>query len=196
MNGIATKTTYTPEELLALPDEKNYELVDGHLVERNVSTLSSWVAGRLHRYLDEFCDKQQRGWAFPEGTGYQCFPDAPGRVRKPDVSFIRTDRLPANACAEGYSSITPDLAVEVVSPNDLVWEVDQKVAEWLAVGVPLVWVIHPKVSAVLVHRASGPASWLGAKDEISGEEVLPGFRCVVAALFPPWGEPATAQAQP
>ena len=53
MNAIATKTTYTPEELLAMPDGKNYELVDGHLVERKVSTLSSWVAGQLHRYLDE-----------------------------------------------------------------------------------------------------------------------------------------------
>ena len=96
MNAMATKTTFTPEELLAMPDGKNYELVDGHLVERKVSTLSSWVAGRLHRYLDEFCDNQHRGWAFPEGTGYQCFPDAPAKVRKPDVSFIRSERLPAN----------------------------------------------------------------------------------------------------
>ena len=44
MNAIATKTTYTPEELLALPDEKDYELVDGHLVKRNMSRRSSWVA--------------------------------------------------------------------------------------------------------------------------------------------------------
>ena len=51
MNAVATKTTYTPEELLALPDEKDYELVDGHLVERNVSTLSSWVAGRAASFI-------------------------------------------------------------------------------------------------------------------------------------------------
>jgi Uma2 family endonuclease len=184
MSAMATKTTFTPEELLAMPDGKNYELVDGHLVERNVSTLSSWVAGRLHRYLDEFCDDRRRGWAFPEGTGYQCFPDAPGRVRKPDVSFICNERLPANAWTEGYSSIAPDLAVEVISPNDLAWEIDQKVAEWLGAGVPLVWVVHPHTRAVRVHRGSGPVSWLRAEEELSGEEIVPGFRCRVDALFP------------
>ena len=115
MSTVASKTTYTPADLLAMPDEKNYELVDGHLVERNMSALSSWVAGRLHRYLDIHVEEEQLGWAFPEGTGYQCFPAAPNKVRKADVSFIRRDRLPADAWTEGYLSIPPDLAVEVVS---------------------------------------------------------------------------------
>jgi Uma2 family endonuclease len=76
----------------------------------------------------------------------------------------------------------------VVSPHDLVWEIDEKVAQWLAAGVRLVWVVHPRVSAVHVYRAGGAVSWLRAEDELSGEEVLPGFRCRVDALFPPWAE--------
>ncbi len=44
MSTVLEKT-YTPEDLLAMPDRKSYELVDGHLVERNVSVLSSWVGG-------------------------------------------------------------------------------------------------------------------------------------------------------
>jgi Uma2 family endonuclease len=193
MNAVAAKTLYTPEELLAHPDEKDYELVDGHLVKRKMSALSSWVAGRLHRYLDVFCDDHQRGWAFPEGTGYQCFPGAPLKVRKPDASFIPAGRLPATEWTEGYSSITPDLVVEVISPNDAAWEIDEKVAEWLDAGVALIWVVHPRVRAVRIHRASGPVSWLSAEDELSGEDVLPGFRTSVAAIFPP---SAVAEAGP
>ena len=62
-------------------------------------------------------------------------------------------------------------------------------ADYLAAGVPLVWVVHPSSSrAVRVHRAGGRVSWLGAEDELSGEEILPGFRCRVGAIFPPWAE--------
>jgi Uma2 family endonuclease len=151
-----------------------------------MSALSSWVAGELHRAMGNYCQANPCGWAFPEGTGYQCFPDAPLKVRKADVSFIGAERLPATIGSEGYISIAPDLAVEVVSPNDLAWEIDEKVTEWLQAGTRLVWVVHPRARAVRVLRAGGPASWLQAEDELSGEAVVPGFRCGVAALFPPW----------
>jgi Uma2 family endonuclease len=190
MNAIAAKTSYTPEDLLAMPDEKNYELVDGRLVERSMGTLSSWVAGRILLQLDVHAEEHQLGWAFPADNGYQCFPDAPRKVRKPDVSFVRPERLPANASSQGYMTIAPDLAVEVLSPNDLAWDIDRKVVEYLGAGVPLVWVVHPEIRAVRVHRRGGPVSWLGEEDEMSGDDILPGFSCRVRAIFPPWATPA------
>jgi Uma2 family endonuclease len=196
MNATAAKTSYTPADLLAMPDEKNYELVDGQLVERNMSVLSSWVAGRLFFHLQSFCEADPLGWVWPEGTGYQCWPNAPLRVRKADVSFIRTERLPTDASTEGYLSIRPDLAVEVVSPNDTVWEVDEKVAEYLEVGVPLVWVVRPRSRSVLVHRSNRSVTWLGDEDEFSGEDILPGFRCRVGAIFPPWAGAGAGGAAP
>jgi Uma2 family endonuclease len=186
MNAIATKTSYTPEELLAMPDEKNYELVDGQLVERTMSTLSSWVGGELYFLMRQFCQANPLGWVFPADNGYQCFPDAPRKVRKPDVSFVRRERLPENASSTGYMTIAPDLAVEVLSPNDLAWEIDYKVVEYLGAGVRLVWVVHPVSRAVAVHRLGGPVSWLREEDEITGEDVVPGFSRRVAAIFPPW----------
>src|SRR6516164_2607030 len=100
-----------------------------------------------------FCRPKTLGWVFPEGTSYQCFSDAPGKVRKPDVSFIRLERLSAEeAAARGHARIAPELAVEVVSPNDLYEEVDEKVEEWLAAGVQLVWVVSPRLRTVTVHR--------------------------------------------
>src|SRR5437588_9655570 len=95
MSTTATATRYTPEDLLKMPDGDLYELVDGQLVERNMSAWSSYVAGRIYSPMAEFADENRRGWVFPEGTSYQCFPKSPGKVRKPDTSFISLDRLEA-----------------------------------------------------------------------------------------------------
>ena len=88
-----------------MPDGKNYELVDGHLVERNMSQLSSWVAGQLYRFARHaLSTKIDLGWAWPADLGYECFPDRPDKVRKPDVSFIRIERLPDGPDARGLHS--------------------------------------------------------------------------------------------
>ena len=68
----------------------------------------------------------------PEGTSYQCFPAAPEKVRRPDTSFIRLGRLPGEELPEGHLRIAPDLAVEVVSPNDKEENLTIKVANYLA----------------------------------------------------------------
>jgi Uma2 family endonuclease len=183
MSTIVEKT-YTPEELLAMPDLKGYELVDGHLVERHMSRLSSWVGGRVHRFLDIFAEQNQLGWVWPADQGYACYADAPGKVRFPDVSFIRKERLPDALTSEGYTYIPPDLAVEVISPNELAYEVENKVVEYLDAGVALVWVINPEARTVHIHRGNGSVGWLREQDELSGEDVVPGFRCRVAVLFP------------
>ena len=81
-------------------------------------------------------------------------------------------------------TIAPDLAVEVTSPTDTVYELEEKVEEYLRAGVRLVWVIHPEVHAIQVIRGDGSGYRLRAGDELSGEEVVPGFRCPVASLFP------------
>jgi Uma2 family endonuclease len=133
MITAATEKRYTPEDLLTMPDGKLYELVDGRLVERKMSIWSRYVAGVISRMLDSFCREKRLGWVFPEGTSFQCFPALPGRVRRPDVSFIRFQRLSlAQATSEGHCPITPDLAVEVVSPNDTTYETDEKVREFFA----------------------------------------------------------------
>src|SRR5262245_48449202 len=109
MSVVADKT-YTPEDLLSMPDRKNYELVDGHLVVRNVSILSTLVGGQVYIELGCFLREHFLGWAWPADQGYVCLPDAPGKVRKMDVSFIRKERLPEGLTSEGYIYVTPDLA--------------------------------------------------------------------------------------
>jgi Uma2 family endonuclease len=192
MITVASEKRYTPEDLLTMPDGEHYELVDGRLVERKMSIWSSYVAGVIFQLLNSFCREHSLGWVFPEGTSFRCFPAHPGRVRRPDVSFIRLERLSlAQATTEGHGPVAPDLAVEVVSPNDIAYEIDEKVREFLDAGVPLVWVVNPDQRTVAIHRASGPGAILRENDEISGEDVVPGFRCRVGdfTLPPPGVEP-------
>jgi len=194
--SVPSGRRFTPDDLLALPDAVNYELVDGRLVERGMGTTSSWIGGELHGRLREYCGQQRLGWTFPADASYQCFPDEPARVRKPDVSFIQFGRLPGEQLPEGHTRIAPDFAVEVVSPNDLALELDRKVKEYLAAGVRLVWVIFPDTRSARIHRANGSVAEVRENDELGGEDVIPGFRCTVRDLLPPAPSPTPASAPP
>jgi Uma2 family endonuclease len=189
MNTVVTQKRYTPQDLLTMPDGDFYELVDGRLVERKTSVWSSYVAGSVLFLLNQFCRENRLGWVLPEGTSFECFPTRPGTVRRPDASFIRLQRLSlAQATTYGHCPVAPDLAVEVISPNDTAYEIDEKVREFLDAGVPLVWVVNPEQRTVRIHRAGGMGAILRENDGISGEDVIPRFRCRVGDFtLPPPG---------
>lgn len=183
--SMVDEKIHTPDDLLTLPDGDDFELVDGQLVERNMSQESSWVAGAVFSRLWNVAENGKRGWAFPEGTSYQCFPDDPDRVRRPDASFIVRERLPDGPVPKGHSRVSPDLAVEVVSPNDLYEDVDEKVEEWLAAGASLVWVVNPRGRTLTVHRPDAELEKLGENDDLTADPIVAGIQCRVGDLFPP-----------
>ncbi|CAN5132994.1 Uma2 family endonuclease [soil metagenome] len=184
MSTIEAKNTITPEQFLALPEADRFELIDGNLVERNVSVLSSLVENLVALRLTLFATNSQAGLVWGSSLGYQCFPQSPNKVRKPDVSFVRSDHFVASSLEDGFLHIRPDIVVEVVSPNDGKYEVDEKIEEYLSIGVPLVWIVNPETRIVEIHRPDGSVTKLHASEEITGEAVLPGFRCPVADFFP------------
>lgn len=176
---------YTPDEALALPDAKSYELVDGELVEKEPMGMeAAGCAAQLSGLLTVHCNARNAGWVFVEGP-FTCYPDDPGKMRRPDVAFVRRGRFPGERPPKGCASVAPDLAVEVVSPNDLQSEVDRKVHEYLQAGVKRVWVVNPDVRTVRIHRPDGTILELREDGELTGEDVLPDFRCPVRSLFPP-----------
>jgi Uma2 family endonuclease len=185
MATLTEPITYTPEDLLAMPDGTSYELVDGHLVERNVSVISSWVGGELHGRLREYCRAHNLGLVWPADNGIQCFPDAPNKVRRPDVSFVRQERLTAEVLGQGHLRIVPDLVAEVISPNDSAEELDEKITEYQDAGVRLIWVVNPDAGTVRAYRTDGSTVLYRLHQDLDGEDVLPGFRCPVRDLFPP-----------
>jgi Uma2 family endonuclease len=181
MSAPAAVLDRTDDDTLA-PD--GYELIDGQPVEKQMGAEAAWVAGRLNRRLDEYSERTGAGWAFASDLGYRCFAGRPKLVRKPDVSFVRRDRLPGGL-PKGDLRIPPDLAVEVVSPNETVYELDEKVEEYLSVGTPRVWVVNPQARTVIVHRPDGTLTKHRDGDTLADEEVLPGFGCTVRDFLPP-----------
>lgn len=184
--AIDPNRLYTPEELLTLPDSDRFELVDGHLVEPNMSNLAVDVETELASLLRAYCKGTGTGRAFGSGSMYRCFPWRPGLIRKPDVSFIRADRLSLKQLNEGgWLTVAPDLAVEVVSPNDEAEELETKLHDYLRAGVALIWVIYPRARIARVLRPDGADRHLAEDDHLDGTDVLPGFRCRLGDLFPP-----------
>ena len=121
----------TPEELLRLPDGAGFELIDGELVERQVSRESNLVAARVIAKLVNAIDVTGEAEVYTSAMGYPCFADRPSLVRKGDASMIRQERLVGVASNPGYMPIPADLIVEVVSPNDLFYDVSEKVRLYL-----------------------------------------------------------------
>ncbi|MFM9963422.1 MAG: Uma2 family endonuclease [Planctomycetaceae bacterium] len=187
MLAVQERPKVTSAELLARPDCNQYELVNGELVERNTGWQSSRIASHLATLLGVFVQQQQLGWVNVAGAGYRCylasFPEDPDRIRKPDISFIRIERLAPEDEPEGYCEIVPDLVVEVVSPNDTIYELSLKIDEYRKAGVKLIWVVVPNTKTVTIHRLDGSTQELRESDELSGEDVVPGFRCPVAEIF-------------
>jgi Uma2 family endonuclease len=152
--------------------------------------------GQVLARIGWFSEKRRLGWAFPADNGFQCFGHDPGRVRRPDVSFVRFGRFSGELLPTGWAKIPPDLAVEVVSPNDTVYELEDKLEDYRKVGVPLIWLVYPNLRTVRVYRADGSTSHLHEDDELSGEGIIPGFRCSVREIFPPREPSLEAQPSP
>ena len=179
------QTLMTADELLALPDDGcRHELVNGELRSMIPSgSEHSVITARLARLVDTFVDSQKRGLVFGAEGGFKIRSD-PDTVRAPDLAFVRQERVPETGIPKGFWPGAPDLAVEVVSPGDTYEEVAGKVADWLRAGTAVVWVVDPGQRTVIVHSSTEEARMLTTSDEQTGGEVLPGFVCPVADLFP------------
>ena len=178
------KTLFTVDELFHLPRGKcRYELVKGELYEMPpAGGRHGSVAMRIGVLLGAHVMGNQLGEVFAAETGYIIRRD-PDTVRAPDVSFIARDRLPRGELPAGYLEIIPDLAVEVLSPNDRPNEVRDKVEDWLRAGVSLVWVVDPTSRSATVYQSMDDVQELSEDNSLDGNQVVPGFTCRVGDLF-------------
>jgi Uma2 family endonuclease len=177
------KRTWTDAELMALPDEKCYELVNGELIDMGNS-------GALHGYTCSILVMALMNYILPRGLGIildssTAFTMKNGNKRSPDISFVSKQKLQGlEELPEGFLDGSPDLAIEVLSPNNTVAEIDQKIVEYFANGSRLVWVINLKLHYVLVYRsAQEPDRLLKQSDALDGEEVIAGFTMPLSDLF-------------
>jgi Uma2 family endonuclease len=106
----------------------------------------------------------------------------PDTVRCPDVAFVRADRIPDPPPTKFWEG-PPDLAVEVISPSDTVFEVDEKVQTWLDSGTLEVVVINPRQRTIKIIDKSGGTRIFRPGESFSGLASVPGFQCAVADIF-------------
>ena len=143
------------------------------------------IGARLARYLDAYVDEHKLGRVFTSQTTFTFVGTPP--TRYPDLAFVKQARLPQRL--RTVADFAPDLAVEVISENDAVNDVEEKVLQYHQSGVQLVWVIFPLRRRIYVRDSLTSVRVLLEKDELTGEPALPGLRLPVAALFAALAKP-------
>jgi Uma2 family endonuclease len=171
-----------PEDLEYLREDGYvYELWKGELIRMSPGMIRhAFDAGQLAIKLGAYLDAHPLGKLCIAEPGFRIGPA--NSVIAPDLAFIHADRL-ALFPPDQYGPVSPDLAVEVISPGNTRIEIHDKVAAYLGGGARLVWVLDPKRIQIRVHRADGTESVLRAADRLEGETLLPGFSVSVRELF-------------
>jgi Uma2 family endonuclease len=173
----------TVEQFEALPEKEGWriELVRGQLVrEPGPGPMHGAVDALLTAHLVNWAAAGSRGVVL-SNTGF-ILARNPDTVRIPNIAFVSAARRPAYP-ARGWWEIAPDLAVEIVSPTNTVTELQAKVQDYLVAGARTVWIVDPFTRTVTVYRSKSDIRLLDAGDELSDQEVLPGFRLALSKLF-------------
>jgi Uma2 family endonuclease len=174
-------------------DEALYEVVNGQRVELPpMSVYAGWIASRLDQRLGPFVEERALGNVVTEVL-FILDPERNLR-RRPDVAFVSAERWPLDRPipAVGDWEVVPDLAVEVVSPNDLFQEVLAKMHEYFENGVRQVWIVVPLRQQIYVFDSPTRVRILGAAEEVDGGSLLPGLHLPVVRLFQRQSEGGTA----
>jgi len=138
-------------------------------------------AGNLLGPLLNFVVPRGLGVVVTAGAGFRIARD-PDTVRVPDVAFVRAERIPPGS-VKGVFQGAPDIAVEILSPDDRPSDVTAKAQDWLRAGCSLAWFVNPDTSTVSVYRRGSEIAVLKEADALTGGEVLPGFSVPVAEVF-------------
>ena len=183
------------EAVLAVQDEPLYEIVNGQRVELPpMSAYATWLASHLHGRLWPYAEEKGLGTSVAEMLFVL---DTEHNLRRrPDVAFVSTAQWPLDRALPetGDWDVVPDLAIEVISPKDVFKDVLAKVREYFHYGVQVIWVIAPEEQQVYVYDSPVQVRILTGQDELTGGEVVPGFRLPLVHLFQHAAAPTIAPA--
>ncbi|MBD2105862.1 Uma2 family endonuclease [Nodosilinea sp. FACHB-13] len=190
-----TSLTLTLDPVVRLTREQFYELCkvnhDIRLERSSTGDLilmppTGWESGRQNSKLNlrvgAWAEQDGTGFVFDSSTGFS-LPN--GADRSPDVAWVAKSRIEALAPDPAkFLSLAPDFVIELRSATDKLATLQHKMAEYRDCGVRLGWLIDPKEKRVEIYRLGRPPEYLSQPEQLSGEEVLPGFVLVMAEI---WG---------
>lgn len=172
----------TGEELFKMGDLGRTELVKGEIVYMSPTGYRHGdVESELSFVLRSFVRQGKLGHIFVGEVGIYTGRN-PDTVRAADAAFVSHQRM-AQVKSRSYLDVAPELVVEVLSPDDRWHDLMDKLDEYFAIGVNLIWVADPRRQQVYVYRSVTDVQRLSAEDTLTGGEVLPGFSVPVAELF-------------
>lgn len=182
---VLREKLYTAEEfweMARLPENegRRLELEDGVIIEMAASKpINTVTAGRIIYFFNAFVIPRDLGYVTGADGGFKL---ASRRVRQPDVGFVSKQRLPS---LPANFEIAPDIAVEVVSPDE---DVFKKVREYIDSGTRLVWTVYPEEQTVYVFQPADSdelrVQTFELDDTLDGGDVLPDFTLPVRDIFP------------
>jgi Uma2 family endonuclease len=182
MHRMGTRPV-TAIELQRMPgDPRTSELVRGR-----VQTMSppgqehGDIGQRLSRAIDSWVHAHNLGRYYASEVGFWIERD-PDTVRAPDGAFVRAGRLRGRGRNRGYIEGAPDLAIEILSPNDSRRQANEKCRMWIAAGAATAVLIDPDRQAVTVFTADGESK-LGADASLTLGELIPGLAIPLHDLF-------------
>lgn len=164
---------------LKLDPERESEIVNGKPIAKAMEgARHGGVCARLLGAVGRFVMELELGGIYASNTTFKIGSDE----RLPDISFVTAERIPAEGEPEGLWQLAPDLAVEVVSPNDFWQDVLGKMRTYFAAGVREVWLVAPESKEVYVYTDPESVRILSEDKELTSE-LLPDFRCKLSAIF-------------
>jgi Uma2 family endonuclease len=183
-----SRKVWTEAEIEALPDDGFiHEVVNGELV---MSPKNNFFHGRiclrLSAALDRHAIEHRLGLVLDSSTGFWM---SNRNCRAPDVSFVAKERLLQlgfQPNARKFFPGAPDLAVEILSPNNTRAEIDERLRDFFTSGTQIAWIINPDAECAEVCHALEKRQLVGPGGFLDGEHLLPGFRYPLADLFKGW----------
>jgi Uma2 family endonuclease len=200
MTTATTKKLMTAEEFydwVHLPENTNkwFELVRGEVIQLPPPVKPhSAVCVKVAYFLTAYVFQRNHGYTTCNDSGVLLERD-PDTVRGPDVALYEDAQKFADLHPK-YGEVPPRLAVEVLSPNDRALNFVRKINDYLKAGVSMVWAIDPETRTLTVYRPNQAQVVLDASQELTAEDVLPGFRCRVADFFTLPGDRPRKQPSP
>jgi Uma2 family endonuclease len=155
--GLLVKEALNNSEnrLQFIDEDKQIEFVDGREELKEMSGMrAAGLATRIAVEIGIYLKTNQIGRVY----GADAMFTFGENDRMPDVSFVAAERIPAGGEPYSKADFAPDLAVEVVSPNDIYDKVFEKIEEYFATGVKQVWLVEPRFDRLKVYRSLDEAT--------------------------------------
>jgi len=180
--AVPPKKLITGEEFFRMPNIGSAELIAGEIVtQMPTGHPHGFIESMIAFFLNLFVREQKLGRVLTGEVGIYTKRN-PDQIRAADVAFISHQRL-SEAKEEGFLDVAPELIVEIMSPANTWTEAQEKLAEYFAIGVNVIWIVDPQLEQVHVYRSLEAFKLFQKQDTLTGDDILPGFSVSLTEIF-------------